>query len=414
MYISRKIEEKIRNHLPKKEYTIITGARQTGKTSLLRHLFGEIKKTNQAAFYLTFEDKELLYSINENPENIFRYATRPGILNNPPDAGVQVIIFIDEIQYAKNPSNFLKYLFDKYLDSLKIVATGSSAFYLDSSFNDSLAGRKRVFTLRALSFEEFLVFKDQQALINELMLVRNQPEYISANRNELLSYLDEYLIYGGYPAVVLENDFSEKKELLKELRNSFLKRDIDESGVSNSDAFYKLFTLLAGQTGALLNKNELSNTIGIDNKTIDKYILVLQKCFHIELVKPFSNNLRKEITKMPKIYMYDHGMRNVLLNRFSDIESREDQGALIENFAFCRLSEIHDPEAIRFWRTADGYEVDFVISSDFLTGKAYEIKFDCRLRSGKGFLKFGELYPNFTRQLVTYQFCENSIQLIKL
>lgn len=414
MYISRKIEGKIRNHIPRKEYTIITGARQSGKTSLVRRLFAEMRESNPKVFFVTLEDKEALFAINENPENIFRYAARPDILNKAPGSGVQVFIFIDEIQYASDPSNFLKYLYDKYLDTLKIIATGSSAFYIDSSFNDSLAGRKRLFTLRTLSFEEFLIFKGKDALSGELALLRNQPDYQSIFKNELLTLLDEFLVYGGYPEVVLENDLTKKKELLKEIKDSFLKRDIDGSGVSNSEAFYKLFTLLAGQTGSLLNKNELSNTIGVDNKTIDKYLAVLQKHFHIGLVKPFSTNLRKELTRMPKIYFYDPGMRNILLNRFSDFHQREDQGALVENFVFCRLEELHGTDLIKFWRTADGKEVDFVLTSDYETGSAFEVKTNCKKGSAKGFRKFGELYPGFSLEWLTYQFCEDSRQLFKI
>ncbi len=169
--------------------------------------------------------------------------------------------------------------------------------------------------------------------------MRAQSEFVSTQKEEILQIFDQYLIFGGYPAVALEEHQTEKLSILKELKDSFLKRDIDESGVSNPDLFYKLCAILAGQSSNLLNRNELSNTLGIDNKTIDRYTTILIKSFHIELIKPFSGNLRKELTKMPKIFFYDNGMLNVLVNRFNHPDNREDKGQLLENYAFKRLSE---------------------------------------------------------------------------
>ena len=156
MYIERKIYTKIKKHLDRKEYTIITGARQTGKTTLITSLFKELKSGSDDVFYLTLENSDVLRDINETPENIFKYALRPADPLTQDTENKRVVLFIDEIQYADKPSHFLKYLYDKYLGNLKIIATGSSAFYLDSSFEDSLAGRKRIFILKTLSFEEFL------------------------------------------------------------------------------------------------------------------------------------------------------------------------------------------------------------------------------------------------------------------
>lgn len=414
MYLKRNIEENIRKHIGRKEYTIITGARQTGKTTLLRELYSQLKNKSAKVFYVSFETREALQQINENPENIFKYALRPGQPHINDKNLEPVYIFIDEIQYADEPSNFLKYLYDKYLGNLKIIATGSSAFYLDSGFDDSLAGRKRLFTLQTLSFDEVLRFKNLDHLRQELQFLSMQNDYISTHTNELLDAFNEYLVFGGYPAVVLENDNAEKIALLKDIRDSFLKRDVDEAGLINQDAFFKLFTMLAGQTGNLLNKSELSGIIGIDNKTVDNYLTILQKCFHIELVKPFSTNLRKELTKMPKVFLYDNGMRNAMLNRFTAFYDREDRGALLENYVFKRLAELHEPENIRFWRTTDNKELDFVITYDFRSGLAYEVKMDCKLRKRSGVLRFLELYPEFKFEMLTYEFCDDARQALKL
>ena len=202
--------------------------------------------------------------------------------------------------------------------------------------------------------------------------------------------------------------------MLKDISDSFLKRDVDEAGMINQDTFYKLFTLLAGQTGRLLNKSELSGTIGIDNKTIDNYLMVLRKCFHIELVRPFSTNLRKELIKMPKVFLYDNGMRNAMLNRFTAFHDREDKGELLENYVFRRFAEIHEPENIRYWRITDNKEIDFIISFDFRSGWAYEVKMDCRPRKRAGIFAFRELYPEFKFEMLTYEFCNDTQQVLKL
>lgn len=415
MYIQRNIHQVVKNHLNRKEYTIITGPRQCGKTSLIQALFQELTSEKESVSYITFEDRDILTAINIHPEEVFGYTSRPA--KSPGSAGSAEhthYLFIDEVQYANDPSNFLKYLYDVYGKNLKIAATGSSAFYMDRKFSDSLAGRKRIFELKTLSFAEYIDFIDHTELSNELNLIREQKGYRSAAKRELLEVFSDYLVFGGYPAVALEKETREKINLLKEIKNSFLKRDIDESGISNPDKFYHLLTLLAGQTGNLVNRNELANTIGADHKTIDKYLYVLQNCFHIELVKPFHSNLRKELTKMPKIYFKDFGMRNIALNRLFDFKSREDQGVLLENYTCLRLNEIYDADQIKFWRISNTLEIDFVINTSFNEGLAYEVKMKCA-GGKKGALKrFTEHYPQYPPEIVSYDYDSGCTWVLKL
>ena len=343
------------------------------------------------------------------------FSPRPAkTLNDPDPKSRPLFLFIDEVQYAADPSNFLKYLYDIYRDHLKVVATGSSAFYIDKKFTDSLSGRKRIFELQTLSFEECLVFKKFSDLSGELELIREREDYISSNAREIMEIFNEYMTFGGYPEVVLENSREEKINLLKEIKNSFLKRDVDESGISNPDKFYNLLILLAGQTGNLVNRNELSNTIGVDNKTIEKYLYVLQNCFHIELVKPFFSNIRKELTKMPKVYFKDSGLRNMALNRFFDFKTREDQGALIENYVYNRLSVLFDTDTIKFWRTTDSNEIDFVITTSFGKGLAFEAKLNCKSASGRSQKNFVNNYPNYPLHIISYNMDNECKWILKL
>ena len=415
MYIQRQIHNKIKAHIKRKEYTIITGARQSGKTSMIQALYNEIKDDGEIVSFISFEDRDIVASINKHPDEVFSFSPRPEkLLSGENKSGKPYYLFIDEIQLAENPSNFLKYLYDIYGENLKIIATGSSAFYIDPKFKDSLAGRKRLFELQTLDFDEWLIFKNLHGLSEELRIIKSQENYISTRHIELFERFNEFLVFGGYPAVVLENDPDERINLLKDIKNSFLKRDIDESGITNPDKFYMLLTLLAGQAGNLVNRNKLANIIDIDNKTIDKYLYVLQKCFHIELVRPFYSYLRKELTKMPKIYFKDHGLRNVALNRFFDFKLREDQGSLLENYVYKRLTGIHDPDNVRFWRTTDMKEIDFVINTSYGQGFAYEVKMKCKNIKQTSLNKFIESYPNYLPEVISYNIANDCKWVLKL
>ncbi|MCK4748377.1 MAG: AAA family ATPase, partial [Bacteroidales bacterium] len=226
--VHRKLFKTLRAHIPKKEFSIITGARQSGKSTLLRQLESHCNLNSIPAVFLNLEHKSLLTELNENPLNLLRFL---------PETDKRIIAFVDEVQYLDDASNFLKLLFDEHNDRVKIVASGSSAFYIDSHFRDSLAGRKRLFHLPTCSFEEYLELGGKGDLAEEINRIRKGSGY----KSTLISYLrlewESYMVFGGYPAVVTEPDTREKVEKLKEIRDSFIKRDILESGVQNETAF---------------------------------------------------------------------------------------------------------------------------------------------------------------------------------
>jgi predicted AAA+ superfamily ATPase len=404
MFTSRKIYAEISGHVARKEYTVITGARQSGKSTILQKLYADLQNRGENVFYLSFENPDVLKEANGHPENIFKFAERPAnpLLQSNPEPK-RIFLLIDEIQYLSDPSGFMKYLFDTYLNNLKLIVTGSSAFYMDNRFKDSMAGRKRIFLLETLDFEEFLLFRNMEPLQNELRLIRVQKDYKSVYEYALMDAFSEFLVFGGYPAVVLENDIAGKKAILTELRNSFIRKDILEAGIGNETAFYHLMMLLAGQTGNLVNKSELSATLRIDLKTVENYLYIMQKCFHIALVKPFFNNLRKELVKMPKVFFNDNGLRNVMLNRFLAPDDREDKGALLENYVFQRLASVYGREPLYYWRTTAGNEVDFIVREDNLAGKAIEVKFSKGNKSLRNFRQFQLYYPSFDTTLLTFR-----------
>jgi predicted AAA+ superfamily ATPase len=169
--------------------------------------------------------------------------------------------------------------------------------------------------------------------------------------------------------------------------------DILESGINNDLAFYDLFRILASQTGSLVNVNELSSLLRIKNETVENYFSVMQKCFYIVLTKPFFRNLRKELVKMPKVFLLDAGLRNCLINNFQPLSVRNDKGDLWENSVFRILADNYGSDAIHYWRTSAGNEVDFVLS-DIEKPKAIEVKYDKNQITISKYKIFMEAYPD--------------------
>lgn len=388
----RKLFEDLYNHLKKDEATLLIGARQTGKSTLLRDLESESKKEQIPTVFINLENKNLLAELNFSPLNLLAFA---------PNAGEKTIFFLDEIQYLNDPSNFIKLLFDEHKEKVKLVASGSSAFYLDQKFKDSLVGRKRLFRLNTCDFEEFLLLQEKHDLWEEVLKIKKNPGFKSIKSSFLKSELEKFLIFGGYPAVARETNDAEKRLVIKDIRDSYIKRDILESGVKNEQVFFSLFKILAEQTGQLININELSNTLRVRSETIHNYLRVMQTCFHIESVRPFYQNLRKELMKMPKMYFMDTGLRNSLLNNFQPISQRLDRGELWENAIFRALADKYEPEEIRFWRTADGKEVDFVLP-EITSPIALEAKFDEQLIKPLKYKLFQEAYPEIGFQFASF------------
>jgi len=377
--------EQLKLHLDKKEFTILTGARQTGKSTLLRQLEAYCKNIQkQPCIFLNLENKAILSELDKSPLNL---------LNFLPFTTEKVVVLIDEVQYLKDPTNFLKLLYDEHAAILKIVATGSSAFYLDKRFKDSLAGRKKIFRLLTCSFDEYLRLSGKDELLDEINRLSANSQTKTPHLEYLRNEWEMYMLYGGYPAVATEPNRHMKSELLREICDSYVKRDILEAGVQNETAFYQLFRIIAGQSGSILNISELSSTLRIKNETVENYISLLQRCFHVVLVRPFYRNLRKELTKMPKVYMLDVGLRNCLLNNFQPLALRPDKGDIWENVYFRLLSDRYNMDDIYFWRTADQNEVDFVLpytEQPF----AVEVKYNETAIKPFKYKKFEKNYPD--------------------
>ncbi len=313
----------------RRKIIVLYGARQVGKTTLVRSVLKNIqlKKLEINADLLRYRETLASQDLTRIKELI----------------GEHELIFIDEAQNITNIGINLKILYDS-LPDLKIIATGSSSFELANRIREPLTGRTATFRLYPVSIGE---------------LRRQHTDF------ELKEQLESYLLYGMYPEVLELEGAQAKVDHLREIASAYLYRDILQlSGIKHSDKIYQLLRLLALQVGALVSVHELAKSLGLSQETVDHYIDLLEKGFVLFRLSGFSRNLRKEVTKMKKIYFYDPGIRNVLAENFNPLAYRQDTGALWENFLIAERRKKVEYEKLYgnayFWRTYSGAELDYV------------------------------------------------------
>ncbi|MCK5058650.1 MAG: ATP-binding protein [Candidatus Aminicenantes bacterium] len=393
MLIDREILEDIFKWISREEIVILTGPRQSGKTVLLKIIEKRLKAKDENVVFLNLEDEEILEYLNRTPANLLKLA--------PVKDNRKIYVILDEIQYLNNPTNFLKLIYDDHREQIKLIVSGSSAFYIDQKFKDSLAGRKKIFYILPLNFTDFFSFKGKKELLDttgeifSLDSSGSSPLNIIQQR-EMDNLIEEYMLYGGYPKIVLETDFSIKAELLQEILNSYIKKDAIEADIRSRDKFFALLRILASQAGSLVNENELANTLAISTSAIRHYLYIMRKSFHIHFVEPYYSNVRKEISKMPKVYLFDTGLRNRILNNFEPIDFKLDKGEIFENFIFKMLADRYGFDTLKFWRSQAKNEVGFILVKE---KKAVEVKYNSSLFKPKKYAFFQSKYPDFSFHL---------------
>ena len=350
--IKRRLYKDLKEHLSKKEISLIIGPRQAGKTTLMMMLKEYLTKNNEPNLFFNLDIGNDLFYFQSQAKLLKKIELE---LDNK-----RGFIFIDEIQRKENAGLFLKGLFDMDLP-YKFIVSGSGSLELKEKIHESLAGRKRVFKLNTLSFEEFVNYKTNEKYKGKL------NDYFKIESENVITLLEEYLSFGGYPRVVLENKIIEKRKYINEIYSSYIEKDISFLlNVQRIDAYEMLIKVLAGQIGRLVNHSEISNTIGISAVTLKNYLWYSEKTFITRRITPFFTNLRKEITKSPVYYFFDAGLRNFIINVFN-IESinYENFGYVFENFVLSLLLEkIKDTSSkVNYWRTKDKSEVDFIINT---------------------------------------------------
>jgi len=296
------------------------------------------------------------------------------------------VVFIDEIQRKENAGLFLKGLYDQGL-SWKFVVSGSGSMELKEKISESLAGRKRSFELSTVSFSEFADFRTEYRYTDKLR------EFFHAEPASTDQLFMEYLMYGGYPRVILADTHEEKLATINEIYRSYLEKDIVYLlRVEKSDIFINLVKILASQSGKMVNHSELSATLGVSLATVRNYLWYLEKTYIVWKVTPWFTNIRKEITKAPVYHFLDIGLRNFASGSFGVVTDR-DAGFAFQTVIHSMLKERFTlaDTTIHYWRTKDKAEVDFVIRRGDVT-TPLEVKYrDMKKieirRSFRGFLE---------------------------
>ncbi len=350
MKIKRNIYNNIKGHLNKSEITLIVGPRQVGKTTLIKELQDELNSKGENTMFLNLDIEDDARILNSQ-STFVEYL-------NLKFKKQKAYVFIDEIQRKVNAGLFFKGIYDMNLP-YKFILTGSGSVELKEKISESLAGRKRVFEMFPISFIEFLNYKTNYEYKDNL------DEFISLNSAKINEHFNTYLNFGGYPRIILTETLDEKREEMHEIYSSYLEKDIvNLLNVKKTEAFNKLVTLLSNDIGNKINISEISNTLGVDVKTVKEYIWYLEKTFIIKKLSPYFTNLRNELSKMPVYYFIDLGLRNFALNRFTQLNLDTEGGHLFENFILNTLIENYRNEypQVNYWRSKSGAEVDFVLN----------------------------------------------------
>lgn len=340
----REVIERIVPYLEDQAAIILLGSRQVGKTHILYWLYNHLFTEKTQVYYLDLEESRYAALLNKGPEQLNNLLLEEGL--NPKQ---KTFVFIDEIQYLEKPANFLKLSVDHF-PHIKIIASGSSTFEIKKKTERALVGRALTFEIFGLSFKEFLDFKEYQAAL--------APVITDIKRDELKNLFTEFALYGGYPQIALMREKEKKEKYLWQIIDTYLKKDIrDLAYVQEIDKFNKLLEVLASQTGQLLNVNELSRTCALSAQTVKHYLFVLENTYIIKLVRPFSQNVRSELFKTPKIYFYDSGLAHLM---WLKTISPKVTGGVFETAVFSELIKKFGKESVNFWRTKDKKEIDFI------------------------------------------------------
>jgi len=350
---TRIVEQKLRALLPSPEILVLFGPRRVGKTTLLQLFYHELQENHPAALY-SLDDPTAQAMFGEpSTARLERIFSELGFA-----PGQRAYLFLDEVQGFPRVDLLLKLIYDHF-PHVKVLATSSSSFLLLQTLTDSLAGRKYFIELLPLTLGEFAGIPVEDYF--------SFPESIT-QAGHLSESLRSMAVYGQYPEVANIGNAEEKQAKLRDILESALYKDIFMlEKLKGPQVLVKLVTLLAYQVGSLVNLNELATQLGISRNTVDQYITILEKYFLIFRLPSFSRNLRSESNSKFKVYFWDVGIRNAVINRFAPLDARDDKGLLLENLVVAAVLKrnlyAQRPYNAYFWRTYQGYEIDLVLES---------------------------------------------------
>ncbi|MBE0655794.1 MAG: ATP-binding protein [Bacteroidales bacterium] len=335
--IQRDLFKTLKEESKNSKITALIGSRQVGKTTALKYVLSE----SESSKYLSFDDITLLRLFTGNPALFYEQHIKP-----------HKVVVIDEFQYAPEGGKVLKFIYDQLLDGQKIFISGSSGPDISIESIQYLVGRISILEAFPLSFREFIGYREPS------MQVLFKKERKVSDFEQMMPLFDDYLIYGGYPGVVVSPN---REKELANLVNTYLLKEIRQVlNYKNHFEFDLLLRQLAARDGQLLNVSGLSVDTGINRNKLKELISVIEKTYLLFLLKPFFNNKSKELIKSPKTYLGDLGLKNALLNNFNNLSLRQDKGAILESFV-CN-SILQQGNKPQFWNELKQHEIDFVLT----------------------------------------------------
>lgn len=350
MFFPRYLYSSLLAHLKAPEVTVITGMRRTGKTFLLKELYNQIP-ANKVFLDLENRVNQELFKIPDYEEIKNRL-----VVDYQLDEKKKIYLFLDEIQNLPNIPSVAKYLLDHY--QIKFVVTGSSSFYLKNLFSESLAGRKQVFEIFPLTFEEFLIFKGKKKTLSLDKANWPPAKKFDLDAKNYARLFEEYLRYGGFPGVVLTPQTTQKEKMLKDILYSYVDQDVKKlADFSKIEDLEKLIKLLAERVGQKIEVSRLASEVGLSRITVNQYLEFLEKTYLISRISPFTSSRGREISKAKKLYFCDSGLANIL--------SPNSLGQMLENcvyntlrvkYVFARVFG-----EINYYQRENGAEIDFVV-----------------------------------------------------
>lgn len=349
MNFKRNIFNSLEKHLFVKQVTVLTGMRRTGKTTLVKQLM-EVSDIDQKLFFdlEKLEDRDL-FDVR-NYDLIIQRLSEKGI-----DFSKKVMICIDEIQLLLNIPSVIKYLYDHY--NIKFIVTGSSSYYIKNKFQESMAGRKKIFEIYPLDFGEYLTFNNYKFKGLENLESLENDTFIN---EEIQKYYTDYCTYGGFPEVVLTNEISEKKDLLQDILSSYINIDLVQiADIKKIPELRNIIKLLAARIGSKLDISKIANAVNLSRQTVENYIYLLENTYFIKTIPVYSLNADREIVKARKVYFLDNG----IATQFAELSS----GSKFENAIF---NQLHHFGEVSYYQLKTGPEIDFIIDKKI----AFEVK----------------------------------------
>ncbi|MEW5896618.1 MAG: ATP-binding protein [Nanoarchaeota archaeon] len=411
MAIQRKLSKKLKEQAKNRKISILIGARQVGKTTILKELFENLSRKGNKCLFLDVDILSNYEKISsfDNLLNLLR-------LNGYDEKQKEFFyLFIDEFQKYPLLTKIMKNSYDN-IPNVKIYASGSSSLTIKDQVQESLAGRKIINEMFPLDFEEFLIFKNKKRLAENLKNIQKlKGDNLSSSLREYRLLLEEYMIFGGYPEMALAGLKEEKIQVLSSIFDLYVKKDLVEHlNVDKILNVKRLVEFLAVNSGQKIKYEELSKVSSLSFNEVKKYIEILSETYIIREIRPFFTNKNKELVKIPKIYFLDNGVRNYFTNNFNELKLRDDSGFLFEGFILAELIK-EGVGNIKFWNDKNLEEIDFIKEEGGLL-TPIEIKFKEILKSSdfSGLNSFLKSYKKIKKAYLISLNCQKKEKKVSL